>query len=71
MNRTFERLLDVSYAAGGGLLKFGGDALLLFFTGGEHAEHACDAAYGMRKALRTESQLRGEPHRRSPRARAG
>ena len=32
MNRTFSRLLDVAYAGGGGLLKFGGDALLLFFT---------------------------------------
>src|SRR6476646_10628685 len=52
MNRTFERLLDVAYAAGGGLLKFGGDALLLFFTGDEHAARACDAAWGMRTALR-------------------
>jgi class 3 adenylate cyclase/tetratricopeptide (TPR) repeat protein len=52
MNRTFERLLNVSYAAGGGLLKFGGDALLLLFTGDDHSERACDAAYGMRKALR-------------------
>jgi class 3 adenylate cyclase len=52
MNRTFERLLDVSYSAGGGLLKFGGDALLLLFTGENHPERACDAAYGMRKALR-------------------
>jgi class 3 adenylate cyclase/tetratricopeptide (TPR) repeat protein len=52
MNRTFERLLDVAYGAGGGLLKFGGDALLLFFSGEQHAARACDAAYGMRKALR-------------------
>ena len=52
MNRTFERLLDVAYAFGGGLLKFGGDALLLFFTGEDHAPRACDAAYGMRTALR-------------------
>ena len=51
MNRTFERLLDVAYAFGGGLLKFGGDALLLFFTGEDHAARACDAAYGMRTAL--------------------
>ena len=29
----FEALLAVAYAAGGGLLKFGGDALLLLFTG--------------------------------------
>jgi class 3 adenylate cyclase/tetratricopeptide (TPR) repeat protein len=51
MNRTFERLLDVAYAAGGGLLKFGGDALLLFFTGEDHAARACDASFGMRQAL--------------------
>jgi class 3 adenylate cyclase/tetratricopeptide (TPR) repeat protein len=51
MNRTFERLLDVAYAFGGGLLKFGGDALLLFFTGDDHVARACDAAYGMRTAL--------------------
>jgi class 3 adenylate cyclase len=52
MNLVFARLLDVAYARGGGLLKFGGDALLVFFTGAEHAARACDAAYGMRKALR-------------------
>ncbi|HJW66786.1 MAG TPA: adenylate/guanylate cyclase domain-containing protein, partial [Gaiellaceae bacterium] len=52
MNLVFARLLEVAYAGGGGLLKFGGDALLLFFTGEQHTERACDAAYGMRKALR-------------------
>jgi class 3 adenylate cyclase/tetratricopeptide (TPR) repeat protein len=52
MNFVFARLLDVAYAYGGGLLKFGGDALLLFFSGDEHATNACDAALGMRKALR-------------------
>jgi class 3 adenylate cyclase/tetratricopeptide (TPR) repeat protein len=57
MNRTFERLLDVAYAGGGGLLKFGGDALLLFFTGENHPARACEAAYGMREAL----QALGQP----------
>jgi class 3 adenylate cyclase/tetratricopeptide (TPR) repeat protein len=52
MNFVFARLLDVAYAYGGGLLKFGGDALLLFFSDGDHATHACDASFGMRKALR-------------------
>src|SRR2546421_486295 len=52
MNLVFARLLDVAYAWGGGLLKFGGDALLLFFSGDEHEARACDAAFGMRKALR-------------------
>ena len=51
MNSVFARLLDVAYGSGGGLLKFGGDALLLFFNGEEHAGRACDAAYGMRQAL--------------------
>ncbi|MGZ4307753.1 MAG: AAA family ATPase [Gaiellaceae bacterium] len=51
MNGVFARLLDVAYALGGGLLKFGGDALLLFFSGDEHAARACEAAFGMRAAL--------------------
>ena len=59
MNRTFERLLDVSYAAGGGLLKFGGDALLLLFTGDDHAERACDAACaGVNGMSRTAEPIR-------------
>ncbi|MDX6669322.1 MAG: hypothetical protein QOK04_2702, partial [Solirubrobacteraceae bacterium] len=52
MNATFTRLLDVAYAEGGGLVKFGGDALLLFFTGAEHATRAARAAHGMRRTLR-------------------
>ena len=52
INVTFTRLLDVAYDFGGGLVKFGGDALLLFFDGEEHAPRAAAAAYGMRKALR-------------------
>jgi class 3 adenylate cyclase/tetratricopeptide (TPR) repeat protein len=52
MNGVFARLLEVAYGSGGGLLKFGGDALLLFFSGEGHALRACDAAYGMRDTLR-------------------
>lgn len=52
MNVTFTKLLDVAYDFGGGLVKFGGDALLLFFDGEEHAPRAAAAAFGMRKALR-------------------
>ena len=33
MNATFAALLGVAYAQGGGLLKFGGDALLLLYEG--------------------------------------
>lgn len=51
MSATFARLLGVAYEHGGGLVKFGGDALLLFFDGDRHAEHAAHAAYGMRETL--------------------
>ena len=48
----FARLLGVAYGNGGGLIKFGGDALLLLFTGPDHPLRACRAAVGMRRALR-------------------
>src|SRR3954463_11183700 len=51
MSATFGRLLGVAYELGGGLLKLGGDALLLFFDGDAHAARACAAAWGMRDSL--------------------
>jgi predicted ATPase/class 3 adenylate cyclase len=53
----FTGLLAVAYAQGGGLLKFGGDALLLLFTGAGHELRACRAAADMRKALRQLGRL--------------
>ena len=52
MNATFAALLGVAYAQGGGLLKFGGDALLLLYEGDEHAARAARAAFEMRRTLR-------------------
>ena len=52
MNATFAALLAVAYAQGGGLLKFGGDALLLLYEGEEHASRAARAAFEMRRTLR-------------------
>jgi len=51
MNATFARLLAEAYSFGGGLLKFGGDALLLFFDGDGHAVRGAAAAAAMRDAL--------------------
>jgi class 3 adenylate cyclase/tetratricopeptide (TPR) repeat protein len=51
MSATFAQLLTIAYDNGGGLVKFGGDALLLFFDGDEHARRACAAAWGMRDRL--------------------
>ena len=48
---SFESILAVAYQNGGGLLKFGGDALLLWFHGEGHAERACRATVLMRRVL--------------------
>src|SRR5215216_4795663 len=48
----FENLLSVAYDKGGGLLKFGGDALLLLFDGETHMERACASAFAMNGRLR-------------------
>ncbi|HWL49421.1 MAG TPA: adenylate/guanylate cyclase domain-containing protein [Acidimicrobiia bacterium] len=48
---TFHELLAAAYSFGASLLKFGGDALLLFFTGDEHALRGCAAARAMQQKL--------------------
>src|SRR5262249_21569142 len=52
MNATFSALLEEAYWLGGGLLKFGGDALLLLYEGEDHAARAARAAFEMRRLLR-------------------
>src|SRR5437899_1078976 len=54
----FTELLAVGYDAGGGLLKFGGDALLLAFLGDDHARRAVWAAAAMRERLREAGKLK-------------
>ncbi len=54
LNGCFERLLTIAVSYAGDLLKFGGDALLLFFTGPAHANRGCRAAAEMRLDLRRE-----------------
>lgn len=53
----FSHLLQVAFEHGGGLLKFGGDALLLFYDGPDHAVRATRAAIRMRKKLREVGRL--------------
>ncbi len=57
LNRVFGEMLDLAYARGGALLKFGGDALLLMFEGDDHARQACSAAVEMRAALRSAASI--------------
>ncbi|HEY8243757.1 MAG TPA: AAA family ATPase [Casimicrobiaceae bacterium] len=51
IGRSFGSILAVAYDAGGSLLKFGGDALLLWFQGDRHLERACGSALAMRAEL--------------------
>ena len=44
LDGVFRALLDEAYDWGAGLLKWGGDALLLLFDGPEHERRACRAA---------------------------
>ena len=48
----FSQLLGVAYAGGGSLLKFGGDALLLLFTGEGHPVRGSEAAVRMLREMR-------------------
>ena len=57
IGQSFSALLDIAYANGGRLLKFGGDALLLLFSGEEHQARACRAAFEMRRTLRVVGRL--------------
>src|SRR5205823_5656217 len=51
VSSSFDAILAVAYQNEGGLIKFGGDALLLWFHGDEHAERACRASVLMRRVL--------------------
>src|SRR4051812_10227649 len=53
LSGCFGDLLTVAYDAGGSLLKFGGDALLLLFEGDGHPQRACATALSMRSTMAT------------------
>src|SRR5262245_4635821 len=57
LGAIFARLLAVAYGEDGSLLKFGGDALLLWFTGENHAARAAWSAHHMRATLRSIGRL--------------
>jgi class 3 adenylate cyclase/predicted ATPase len=65
------RLLSVAYGNGGSLLKFGGDALLLFFAGDGHEARATRAAVGMRTGLREIGRIETSRGRATLRMSAG
>ncbi|HVE94509.1 MAG TPA: adenylate/guanylate cyclase domain-containing protein [Acidimicrobiales bacterium] len=52
LNAVFTNLLATAAEYGGSMLKYGGDAVLVFFWGDDHERRACRAAVSMRAALR-------------------
>ena len=58
LDTIFTRLLTRAWDLGGGLVKFGGDALLLLFTGADHPRRACAAAFDLRAELAELGRLR-------------
>lgn len=62
INECFGAMIGVAEAHGGDVLKFGGDALLVLFTGANHAERACGAALGMRATLARPLSTHSVPH---------
>ena len=58
LNATFGHLLAVADRQGADLVKWGGDAILLMFSGAGHEVRACIAAHDMRARLREVGHLR-------------
>ncbi|MGZ4248550.1 MAG: adenylate/guanylate cyclase domain-containing protein [Solirubrobacteraceae bacterium] len=58
INHCFSELLADVSTRGGSLLKFGGDAMLLWFEGDGHTERGCAAAAAMQQTLREVGRIR-------------
>ena len=58
LDATFTDLLSVAFDHGADVIKWGGDATLLLFTGDAHASRACRAALEMQRTIRAVGRLR-------------
>lgn len=58
LNATFAELLALAYGNGAELMKWGGDAVLLWYSGEAHAARATDAAWQMQHTMRRIGALR-------------
>ncbi|MBI2172410.1 MAG: tetratricopeptide repeat protein [Chloroflexi bacterium] len=63
INRYFDGLLGIARRHGGANIKFGGDALLLLFTGDDHAHRAVLAAFAMQRVTRQFGTVRAQSYR--------
>jgi len=51
LNRFFESMLEIAAGHGGVQMKFGGDAMLLYFGGERHAVRAAACGLAMQRAM--------------------
>jgi class 3 adenylate cyclase/tetratricopeptide (TPR) repeat protein len=51
LNSCFDRMIGVVAREGGDILKFGGDALLILYTGPQHSARACRSALAVRALI--------------------
>jgi class 3 adenylate cyclase/tetratricopeptide (TPR) repeat protein len=58
LDGCFNELLSVAYAQGAGVIKWGGDAVLLLFQGEAHEARACRAAIDMQQTMASVGRLR-------------
>jgi class 3 adenylate cyclase/tetratricopeptide (TPR) repeat protein len=58
LNGVVAPLVATAGALGGDTLKFGGDALLLLFSGDDHEQRACAAAFDMQAAMQPLRRMR-------------
>jgi class 3 adenylate cyclase/tetratricopeptide (TPR) repeat protein len=59
LNKCFGEMINVCVTEGGDVVKFGGDALLVLFSGPGNEVRACRAASGMRATIAKPVQQRG------------
>jgi class 3 adenylate cyclase/tetratricopeptide (TPR) repeat protein len=60
LNSTFTELLSVAYEYGAGVIKWGGDAVLLLFEGDEHELRAARGMAEMQRTIRRVGRIRTE-----------
>jgi class 3 adenylate cyclase/tetratricopeptide (TPR) repeat protein len=58
LNDCFTECLSAAYAFGAGVIKWGGDAVLLLFDGEGHERRACRAAFEMQRTMRRVGRIR-------------
>jgi class 3 adenylate cyclase/tetratricopeptide (TPR) repeat protein len=58
LDDAFEALLAIAYENGGELVKWGGDAVLLWYSGPDHANRAVEACWRMQRTMKRVGRLK-------------